>query len=83
MKVVCEYVWLGGCNELRSKIRVLSVNDEDFSLENIPSWNYDGSSTKQACGNDSEVMLQPRALFRNPFNGRDSFTFIIIEAIKI
>ena len=76
MKIVCEYVWLGGDNELRSKIRVLNHTDstnEIFSLENVPSWNYDGSSTKQALGNDSEVLLEPRALFINPFYGQNTF----------
>ena len=73
MKIVCEYIWLGGNNELRSKIRVIDYTKDNFSLEDIPSWNYDGSSTSQASGNDSEVMLQPRALFKNPFFGQNTF----------
>jgi hypothetical protein len=27
-------------------------------------WNYDGSSTNQAPGHDSEVIIKPRAVFR-------------------
>lgn len=32
-------------------------------------WNYDGSSTGQAPGHDSEVYLVPRAIFKDPFRG--------------
>ncbi len=30
-------------------------------------WNFDGSSTEQAPGSDSEILLIPRALFKDPF----------------
>lgn len=61
MKYLVEYVWIGGNMELRSKSRVLE------NLENIPDWNYDGSSTGQAEGRDSEIILKPRAVFKCPF----------------
>ena len=35
----------------------------------IPNWNYDGSSTGQAEGNDSEVIIIPRAVYKCPFRG--------------
>jgi glutamine synthetase len=37
--------------------------------EELPIWNYDGSSTGQAPGHDSEVLLKPVALFPDPFRG--------------
>jgi glutamine synthetase len=60
-----EYIWLGGENELRSKTRVLykPVN----SLYDIPEWDYDGSSTKQAEGKYSEIILKPCAIYRDPY----------------
>ena len=64
---VAEYVWLGGKNELRSKAKTLNDVDALFSLDSYPSWNYDGSSTGQAEGNDSEVVIVPRAIFKCPF----------------
>ena len=64
---VAEYVWLGGKNELRSKARTLYSVDDIFSLDYYPNWNYDGSSTGQAEGRDSEVVIIPRAVFRCPF----------------
>lgn len=62
-----EYVWIGGNNELRCKTKVMDkmVN----SLKDLSNWNYDGSSTAQANGDDSEVIIKPRALFNDPFRG--------------
>lgn len=36
----------------------------------LPVWNYDGSSTNQAPGSDSEVLLKPVAVYDDPFRGR-------------
>lgn len=37
-----------------------------------PSWNFDGSSTNQAPGEDSEVIIKPRAIYPDPFRGGDN-----------
>ena len=34
------------------------------SADELPHWNYDGSSTGQAPGHDSEVYLIPRKIFK-------------------
>ena len=69
-KVCAEYIWLGGNYELRSKSRVLSCVDKNYlRLEDIPQWNYDGSSTDQASGEDSEVILNPVSVYTDPFRG--------------
>ena len=48
-KVSAEYVWLGGTmQDLRGKTRVLDKVPK--SIEDLPKWNYDGSSTDQAPG---------------------------------
>lgn len=69
MKTIVEYIWLGGNNELRSKTKVM--NEEVYSIDNLSNWNYDGSSTLQASGDDSEVIIKPRALFNDPFRGNN------------
>lgn len=68
---IAEYVWIGGKNELRSKARVLT--EKPMDINNVPEWNYDGSSTEQAKGNYSEIILKPRCLFACPFRGRDNY----------
>ncbi len=72
-KIVIEYIWIGGSNELRSKARVLNkedIIDNDPSL--IPIWNYDGSSTEQAEGKLSEVMIKPVKICKCPFRRGDN-----------
>ena len=79
MKTCIEYVWIGGNNELRSKTRVqdypdLGMNYEpDLSLNQIPEWNYDGSSTNQASGEDSEIIIKPRSVFNDPFRSNRDY----------
>jgi len=48
-KVCAEYIWIGGTEQdLRCKTRVLSKAPK--SVEDLPKWNYDGSSCDQAPG---------------------------------
>jgi len=75
-RVMAEYIWLGGSEtcmggfDIRSKTRTLEK--KPTSPSELPVWNYDGSSTKQAPGADSEVLLIPVAIFRDPFRGGDN-----------
>jgi glutamine synthetase len=71
MVFLAEYIWIGGNNELRSKCRVMDGYDRD-SVSFYPDWNYDGSSTGQAIGSDSEVIMKARAVFKCPFRGGDN-----------
>ncbi|CAI0378121.1 unnamed protein product [Linum tenue] len=65
-KIIAEYIWVGGSGmDLRSKARTLPKPVTKPS--ELPKWNYDGSSTNQAPGDDSEVILYPQAIFKDPF----------------
>ena len=62
-----EYIWLDGyqpTQSLRSKTKV----ESDFSgkLEDVGEWNFDGSSTEQASGDDSDTLLKPVAVYPDP-----------------
>ena len=82
MKYVLEYIWLGGEYEMRSKIKVyetsrsvLCMND----IKNVPAWNYDGSSTSQTSGENSEIDLLPVAIFKNPlFKKREGIESLLV-----
>jgi glutamine synthetase len=67
-KQVIEYVWTDFEDKLRSKTRVLDYDELHLTdPSTIPEWNYDGSSTKQANGNDSEVVIRPKRTIKCPF----------------
>ena len=61
MKYKLEYVWLDGYEpepNLRSKVKTLSTESKLIKLSDIPEWNFDGSSTKQADGSSSDCILK-------------------------
>jgi len=66
MKIHLEYVWIDGFNNLRSKIRIVNNQEIDIKLKDIPEWSFDGSSTGQATGRDSDIILIPVAKYNNP-----------------
>ncbi|XP_014247702.1 glutamine synthetase isoform X2 [Cimex lectularius] len=64
--VQAMYVWVDGTGEhLRAKTRTLNFVPTDVSQ--LPEWNYDGSSTYQSEGHNSDTYLQPVAMFKDPF----------------
>jgi glutamine synthetase len=71
-KMVCEYIWIGGEGEIRSKTRVITRTGGNY----ISEWNYDASSTRQASSDgNTEGILKPVATFNNPLrsiNGCDN-----------
>lgn len=65
MKTVLEYVWLDANEKLRSKTKV--AEGDINTIEKVPVWSYDGSSTDQAPGDHSDCILTPVKLYHNPF----------------
>ena len=68
--MLVEYIWLDSNNNPRSKTRV--INEETITLEQLPIWNYDGSSTGQADGNNSEVLIKPQVIYKDPFRNSNN-----------
>jgi len=77
-KYKLEYIWLDGYQpvpNLRGKTRV--AESEPTSLEDCPIWGFDGSSTQQAEGSDSDCMLKPVGLY--PDAGRKNSYIVMCE----
>jgi len=66
-KIQAEYVWIDGDGGLRCK--TTTVAKTVTSIDDLRVWDFDGSSTNQAPGNDSDVYLRPAAIFKDPFRG--------------
>ncbi|MEX2044850.1 MAG: glutamine synthetase beta-grasp domain-containing protein [Opitutus sp.] len=65
-KIKLEYVWLDGYQpvpNLRSKTKIIDGDVGKLKLEDLPVWGFDGSSTQQAEGKNSDCLLKPVALF--------------------
>jgi glutamine synthetase len=79
-KVMAEYVWIGGSGQdLRCKTKTLMK--KVASIDELPIWNFDGSSTGQAPGDDSEVLLRPVAMYPDPFRGGDHI-LVMCDCLK-
>lgn len=77
---IIEYIWVDSKNELRAKSKTLQFKKNNkLSLDQIPQWSFDGSSTQQATTENSEVILKPQALFRNPLRKLfDKYTYLVV-----
>lgn len=80
-KYKLEYVWLDGYEpvaNLRSKTKIKEY--ECFPrLADIPEWGFDGSSTKQAEGHNSDCKLQPVAIY--PDSTKKNGALILCEVL--
>ncbi|MGI9549305.1 MAG: glutamine synthetase beta-grasp domain-containing protein [Bdellovibrionales bacterium] len=75
---LCEYIWMDGATptqKLRSKAKTVSFNKkiEDVNLKDFPDWGFDGSSTYQSQGSDSDLILKPVNFVKNPLREEGSF----------
>ena len=71
-KIKAEYIWIDGyapTANLRSKTKIVDTKIEELS--ELPFWGFDGSSTLQADGDDSDCMLKPVYFVPDPIRGGD------------
>jgi glutamine synthetase len=89
MKLKLEYVWLDGYQpepNLRSKVKIfdhapanpnrLSAQHAKPKPEELPEWSFDGSSTQQAEGNFSDLILKPVKVYTNPL--KMGFSYLVL-----
>jgi len=68
-KLKLEYIWLDGnkhTQALRSKTKVIDDSKFKGKIKELPLWSFDGSSTMQAAGGSSDLLLKPVAIFDDP-----------------
>lgn len=69
MSIKAEYIWIDGSKptaKLRSKTKILPDGATD-----MPIWGFDGSSTQQAEGHNSDCVLRPVFTCPDPIRGGD------------
>jgi glutamine synthetase len=87
--IKAEYIWIDGTEPtplLRSKTKMLEANIIEKVLGAItgvsalPHWGFDGSSTNQATGDDSDCQLFPVFACRDPLRGGDNL-LVLCEVV--
>jgi glutamine synthetase len=71
VSIRAEYIWIDGTEptaRLRSKTKVI---DSAKDLKDLPIWGFDGSSTNQAPGSNSDCVLKPVFVCPDPIRGGD------------
>ena len=71
IKTKVEYIWLDGTKpeqKLRSKTKIVDLESTitQPDPDNLPEWSFDGSSTEQATGNNSDCILRPVRVYPDP-----------------
>lgn len=78
-KIVLEYIWLDVASNFRSKTKIVTAQDININnINTLPTWNYDGSSTGQAIGTDSEIFLIPNVVFKDPFRQNHNYDAYLV-----
>lgn len=70
------YIWIDGATPtqaLRSKTKILKQPSKPFTPKDIPHWNFDGSSTNQASGHDSDLTLRAVCVVTDPIAGEGNY----------
>lgn len=70
------YIWIDGTmptHMLRSKVKIVPYDKKELSLADVPEWSFDGSSTHQASGHDSDLILRPVCMVKDPILGEGNY----------
>jgi glutamine synthetase len=78
---VAEYIWLSGKDahhDIRSKCKTMT-GPAEIPLSEYPVWNFDGSSTGQAKGEDTEILVKAVAVYPHPFQTLPGSKVVLCE----
>ena len=78
------YIWIDGSSPtqtLRCKMKIIPSNKKTLTLDDFPQWNFDGSSTYQAVGHDSDLILQPVCMVNDPILGAGNY-LVLCEVLN-
>ncbi len=70
------YIWIDGSSPtqtLRSKTKILPFFSKLPKISDLPQWSFDGSSTYQAVGHDSDLILQAVCVVEDPILGKGNY----------
>jgi len=72
--LIAEYIWIDAASKIRSKSRTLNTHHEYYNqdiINEIPLWNFDGSSTGDSTVDNSEIILHPKKIVLDVLRNND------------
>lgn len=78
------YIWIDGAmptHALRSKVRIIKHPEGPMTLKDFPEWGFDGSSTYQATGHHSDLILEPVSFVKDPIAGDGNY-LVLCEVLN-
>lgn len=80
---MAEYIWLDGekVPEIRGKTKILEIKENEKLDEfKASTWGFDGSSTMQAEGHNSDCVLEPVRTYYDPIRntGNEEFPHLLV-----
>lgn len=81
-KITAEYIWIDGQKptaKLRSKTKI--IDGPAKKLSDLPDWGFDGSSTEQATGHFSDLLLRPVKVIPDPLH-RENDVLVLCEVLN-
>jgi len=79
------YIWIDGSvptPTLRSKVKMLPHPVGEISLPHFPEWNFDGSSTYQSQGRNSDLILKPIYFVNDPIQSCGDNYLVLCEVMN-
>ena len=79
--MLAEYIWVDGSHPhklLRGKTKVVEGRKDTLNPDNFPLWGFDGSSTNQASGCNSDCVLKPVFVVPDPFRARNTDGVLVL-----
>ena len=84
MAIIAEYIWVDGTEPtalVRSKTKIIHDKVSTVALTTFPQWAFDGSSTNQAPGGNSDRLLEPVCFVPDPLRGENSY-LVLCEVLN-
>lgn len=62
--IMARYIWIDA--EKKTRCKTMTLDSVPKSPDELKIWNFDGSSTMQATGDNSDIYIKPVAIFKDP-----------------
>ena len=82
--VFAEYIWVDGTKPvslIRSKTKLIELDPNQTKIDSFPEWSFDGSSTNQATGDNSDCILKPVNFVKDPIRKGDNY-LVLCEVLN-